>query len=71
MNVARAAFGFALGFVAGVAGVLAFQNLRRKLDEESADGLLEDLGEKMKALESRITDVGARAKKRVRKAAAS
>jgi hypothetical protein len=56
-----------LGFVAGVAGVLAFQNLRKRLDEESADGLLDDLGEKMKALESRIADIGATAKRRVRK----
>ena len=66
--MARAAFGFTLGFVAGVAGVLAYQNLRKKIDEESAEGLLQDLGEKMKCLESRIADVGAAAKKRVRKA---
>lgn len=50
----RAAFGFALGFVAGVTGVLAFQALQRQVGEENAEGLLEDLGEKMRSLEDRV-----------------
>ena len=63
----RAAFSFSLGFVAGVAGVLAYQKLLKRLGDESAEGLIEDLGEKMRALESRIAGAGAATKRRVRK----
>jgi hypothetical protein len=55
-----------LGFVAGVAGVLAYQSLRRQVGEESAEGLLKDLGEKVRALELRAPDLGAAARKSAR-----
>ncbi len=66
--MARAAFSFTLGFVAGVAGVLAFQSFQRKGVVESAEGLVDQLGEKMKALEAQIVAVASPSRKRGRKA---
>jgi hypothetical protein len=65
--VARAAFSFTLGFFAGVAGVLAFQSFQKKGVVETAECLVDELGDKMKALESRIANVTAPVRKRARK----